>query len=227
MNKEATIALEESDVILFVVDCSALPHEEDRLIADTLVNLKIKEPIILVLNKIDLIEGENFENQKEIYQALVPHAQVTPISALLGDGIQLLLEMVIEKLPENPPYFPPDQITDHYERDIAADLIREAALNILRDEVPHCIAVRIDEFTERGDTGAYIESTLFVERDSQKGIVIGEGGRMIKRISTTARLEIEKMSGRKVFLRLRVKVRKNWRNDENALRLFDFRRRGK
>jgi GTP-binding protein Era len=87
--------------------------------------------------------------------------------------------------------------------------------------------VRIDEFTERGDTGAYIESTLFVERDSQKGIVIGEGGRMIKRISTAARLEIEKMSGRKVFLRLRVKVRKNWRNDESALRLFDFRRRGK
>jgi len=226
MNQEAAMALGDSDVILFLVDCSVEPHDEDRLIADTLEELKITVPTFLVLNKVDLIDEKDLEKRKEIYQALVSQADLLTISAVSGDGIPKLLEAVIERLPENPPYFPPEQITDLYERDIAADLIREAGLNILRDEVPHCIAVRIDEFTERGDAGAYIEATLFVERDSQKGIVIGEGGQMIKRISTAARLEIEKMSGRKVFLRLRVKVRKNWRNDENALRLFDFHKKG-
>jgi GTP-binding protein Era len=226
MNMEAATALEESDVILFMVDGSVPPHDEDRLIADTLVELKIQAPIILVVNKIDLVDGKDLTGQIEKYQGFVPQAQLIPISAVLGDGLPKLLEVVIERLPEHPPYFPPDQVTDLYEREISADLIREAALNILRDEVPHCIAIRIDEFTERGDVGAYIEATLFVERDSQKGIVIGEGGGMIKRLSTAARLEIEKMSGRKVFLRLRVKVRKNWRNDENALRLFNFHKKG-
>jgi GTP-binding protein Era len=226
MNMEAATALEESDVILFMVDGSVPPHDEDRLIADTLVELKIQAPIILVVNKIDLVDGKDLTGQIEKYQGFVPQAQLIPISAVLGDGLPKLLEVVIERLPEHPPYFPPDQVTDLYEREISADLIREAALNILRDEVPHCIAIRIDEFTERGDGGAYIEATLFVERDSQKGIVIGEGGGMIKRLSTAARLEIEKMSGRKVFLRLRVKVRKNWRNDENALRLFNFHKKG-
>ncbi len=224
MNKEATMALEDSDVILFLVDCSVEPHDEDRLIADTLEEIKLQVPIILVLNKVDLVDGEYLENQKEKYKDLAPQTESIAISATLGDGLQELLDAVIEKLPEHPPYFPADQITDLYEREIAADLIREAGLNILRDEIPHCIAVRIDEFKERGDEGAYIEATLFVERDSQKGIVIGEGGRMIKRIGTAARLEIEKMSGQKVFLQLRVKVHKNWRNDENALRLFDFRK---
>ena len=106
-------------------------------------------------------------------------------------------------------------------------MIREAALIAVRDEVPHGIAIRIDEFTERGDRGAYIAATLFVERDSQKGIVIGEKGKMIKRIGMMARGEIEKMSGRKVFLELRVKVRKNWRNNDNWLRNFGFRGKGK
>ncbi len=133
----------------------------------------------------------------------------------------------MRNLPVHPPFFPPDQVTDLYERDLAADLIREAALIILRDEIPHGIAVRIDEFTERENDVAYIEATIFVERDSQKGIVIGEKGRMIKRLGTEARKSIEEMSGRKVYLRLRVKVRKNWRNDENSLRLFGFRGKGK
>ena len=119
-------------------------------------------------------------------------------------------------------FYPQDQITDLYEREIAADLIREAALKILREEVPHGIAVRIDQFTERGDTGAYIEATLFVERESHKPIVVGKGGKMIKEIGSTARKEIETMSGRKVYLRLNVKVRKDWRNDEKILRRFGY-----
>ena len=227
MNREATHALEDSDVILFMVDSSVEPHTEDRLISDTLKELNLNIPVILVLNKIDRLDSGEVESRSDLYQELVPQADVIPVSAIQRKNLPALLEAVVNILPENPPFFPPDQITDHYERDIAADLIRESALNILRDEVPHGIAVRIDEFTERGDSGAYIEATMFVERDSQKGIVIGDKGRMIKQISTAARVEIEKMSGRKVFLRLRVKVRKNWRNDDRALQLFGFRGKDK
>ena len=120
--------------------------------------------------------------------------------------------------------YPEDQVTDLYEREITADLIRASAMRVLQKELPHVIAVRIDEYKERNQKGAYIEGTIFVERDSQKGIVIGESGKMIKRIGSMARKEIESMSGRKVFLQLRVKVRKNWRNDLNALSLFGFKK---
>jgi GTP-binding protein Era len=144
------------------------------------------------------------------------------VSATRGDHLEQLLAAILERLPEGDPYFPPDQVTDLYERDLAADLIRESALIILRDEVPHGIAVRIDQYIEREDQGAYIEATLFVERESHKGIVIGQGGAMIKRIGSRARQEIETMSDRKVFLELKVKVRKNWRDDEKVLRGFGF-----
>ena len=137
-------------------------------------------------------------------------------------GMQALLDEIIAHLPENPPYFPEDQLTDLYERDIAADLIREAALHLLRDEVPHGIAVRIDQYTERGENGAYVEATLLVEKETHKGIVIGQGGSMLKQIGSQARAEIESMSGRKVYLKLHVKVRKNWRNDEQVLKGFGY-----
>jgi GTP-binding protein Era len=227
MNEEAVIALEDSDVILFIVDGSVEPDEEDQLLAGILNDLGRDVPMILALNKTETLQGEALELAKEVYARLVPQAEVITISALAGYNLDLLLDKLRTHLPEHPPFYAPDQITDLYEREIAADLIRAAALVILRDEVPHAIAVRIDEYTERGDTGAYIEATLFVERDSQKGIVVGSGGSMIKKISTAARKSIEDMSGRKVYLRLRVKVRKNWRNDENALGLFGFRGRGK
>jgi len=145
------------------------------------------------------------------------------ITERTGEDIGELLDIVTENLPERPPDFPLDQITDLYEREIAAELIREACLIFLRHEVPHSIAIRVDEFTERGEKGAYIAATIFVERDSQKGIVIGEGGKTIKKISTAARKEIEAMSGRKVFIRLRVKVLKDWRNNENYLRRFGYK----
>ncbi len=125
-------------------------------------------------------------------------------------------------MPEGPPFFPEDQLTDLYEREIAADLIREAALILLRDEVPHGIAVRIDQYTERGEEGVYIEATLFLERETHKPIVIGKEGQMLKRIGIAARQEIEKMSGRKVYLQLKVKVRKNWRDDEKTLKSFGY-----
>lgn len=224
MNEEAILALEDSDVILFLVDGSVAPDPEDILLAEILRDINRSVPTILVINKIDRIGNNAFADQ---YQALVPSAALLEISALQGTGVEELLKNIESELTEHPPFYPPDQVTDLYEREIAADLIREAALNILRDEVPHSIAVRIDEFTERENDVAYIEATLFVERDSQKGIVIGSGGVMIKQLGTEARKSIEDMSGRKVYLRLRVKVRKNWRNDLKSLKLFGFQGTGK
>ncbi len=226
MNEEAVLALEDSDVIVFLVDGEEPPGEDDFLLAKLVQEAGKNAPLLLVINKLDQIDADIVEKRKVEYSNLVPEAEVLLISAATGAGTDELLDWIIESIPEHPPFFPPDQITDLYEKEIAADLIREAALILLDHEVPHGVAVRIDEFTERDDEGAYIEATLFVERDSQKGIVIGSGGRMIKRLGTMARKSIEEMSGRKVFLRLRVKVRKNWRNDENALRLFGFRGKG-
>jgi GTPase len=140
----------------------------------------------------------------------------------MGLNLAELLSEILRHMPEGEPFYPPDQVTDLYERDIAADLIREAALIHLRDEVPHGVTVRIDEYTERNEHGAFIAATLFVERESHKPIVIGQGGEMLKKIGMTARQEIEKMSDRKVFLELRVKVRKNWRDDEKILRWFGY-----
>jgi GTP-binding protein Era len=223
MNEEAKQALEESDAIVALMDVSTTPQEEDELIGEALKGLKEAPPILLGLNKIDLTTPEKIETQQEAYQILFPNAKTILFSALTGENLGELIETIIELLPEGEPFYPSDQVTDLYEREIAADLIREAALHHLRDEVPHGVAVRMDVYKEREEKGAYIEATLFVERESQKGIVIGAGGEMLKEIGTTARQEIEKMSGRKVFLRLRVKVRKNWRNDENLLQLFGFK----
>lgn len=222
MNQEAIDTLEECDLILFVVDASQAPSDEDHMLANTIKAIKNPIATILAMNKIDRVEERDIPDLQSDFLSLVPNSQPIPISATRGDNLIYLSDEIIRVLPEGPLFFPEDQITDLYEREIAADLIREAALIILRDEVPHSIAIRIDQFTERGDHGAYIEATIFVERDSQKGIVIGKGGMMLKRIGTAARLEIETMTGRKIYLQLRVKVRKNWRNDKNVLRWFGY-----
>jgi len=222
MNEQAAGALQESDLILFVVDGSQPPQEEDQLLADRIRTLAKVPPVLLVINKSDLIEPDQATQRKEEFQTLDPLATVLVISATQGDQLDILLEEMIEHLPVNPPFYPEDQITDLYERDISADLIREASLILLRDEIPHGVAIRIDQFTEREETGLYIEATLFVERESHKAIVIGQAGSMIKRIGEKARHEIETLTGRKVYLRLRVKVRKNWRDDEKVLRWFGF-----
>jgi GTP-binding protein Era len=224
MNKDARLALEDADVALMVVDGSFPPSEEDYLFGELLKEGKKQPSVFLALNKIDKPTPSQLKEYSELYQALIPDAELIPVSAITGENIDLLENSLKDSLPEGPQLYPEDQITDIYERDIAADMIRAAAMLHLQRELPHVIAVRIDEYKERKDHGAYIEATLFVERDSQKGIVIGEGGNMIKRIGSTARKEIEAMSGRKVFLKLRVKVKKNWRNDLNALRLFGFKK---
>ncbi len=174
-------------------------------------------------NKSDLIKP-NIEKRLTVkFEEWLTDSEIFFVSALNGAGVQQLKLRIIELLPESPPFYDQDQVTDLYERQIAADLIRESALNMLRDEIPHGLAVRIDDYLERGEKGARIEATLFVERESHKAIVIGRGGEMAKKIGSAARIEIEKMSGRKVYLQLRIKVRKNWRNDEKILKRFGYK----
>ena len=154
----------------------------------------------------------------------MPDARRLPVSCRSGAGIPELVAELKSRLPEGPAFYDPDQITDLYERDIAADLIRESLLKNLDDEIPHSIAVRIEEYQDRGEENAYISATLLLDRESHKGIVIGKGGMMIKKIGQDARREIEKLTGRKVFLELRAKVMKNWRDDEKLLLQLGLRR---
>lgn len=222
MNREAIKTLEESDVIMFVVDSSRPPTSEDFLLIDHLKSTKQIKPILLVLNKIDKINQESLESHQKLFLDSIPIAIPVQVSATHKINLDILLNNIIENLPEGLPFFPTDQVTDLYEREIAADLIREACLKLLRDEIPHGIAIRIDDYKERNEHGAYIEATIFVERESHKGIVIGKGGQMLKKIGSAARMEIESMSGRKVFLKLKVKVRKNWRDDDSTLHRLGY-----
>ncbi len=221
MNEEALNALEEADVIVWMVEANVQPTEEDGLIARRLSDSDRRSqtaPILLALNKADMLSQDRIPEQQAAYTALLPRAIPFLISAAKGQGCTELLGAILKRLPAGEPFYSEEDVTDFYERDIAAELIREAALLHLHEEVPHGIAVRIDEYTERGENGARIHATLFVEKESHKGIVIGQGGEMLKRIGTQARQEIEKMSGRKIFLELRVKVNKNWRSSGDALR---------
>lgn len=225
MNADAFYALDDGDVLLFLVDASAPPTEEDRGLAARLSARQRQQPLLLVLNKVDLLSSDERGGRRQQYGGLVEATQTVEISAVSREGLPALLETLVGLLPEGEAFYPPDQVTDLWERQIAADLIREAALQHLREEVPHGIAIRIDEFLERGESGAKIDATIFVERDSHKGIVVGEGGRMIKKIGQTAREEIERMSERKIFLELRVKVNEGWRDDERELERMGYARR--
>jgi GTP-binding protein Era len=218
MNQEARSALEHCDLVLFVVDTSQLPGEEDQQLGGILTAQVKPERVLLVLNKIDLVQSINLTETIAAYTQLTPRSNFLVISATRGDNREGLLQKIIAAMPVGEPFYPEEQVTDLFERDITADLIREACLNFLRFEVPHGIVVRIDEYTERNDHGVYIEATVFVERESHKGIVIGQNGQMLKKIGMVARKEIEAMNGKSVFLQLRVKVRKNWRDDEKMVK---------
>ena len=223
LNQEAEKAMKDVDLILWLVDVETGPTSEEQVIATTLASLKKCPPVFMVLNKTDKIERGELPARFEVFAPLRPSARQFGISALTNVGLQELLQEALKFLPEGEPEYDPEVITDLYERDIAADLIREACLLHLRSEVPHGVNVRIDEYTERGDVGALIHATIFVERESQKGILIGEGGAMLKRIGITARKQIEDMSGRKVFLELKAKVEKDWRDNENVLTRFGYK----
>ena len=224
LNQEAEESLEGVDVILWLVEVAARPQEEDKLIASLLNRVPRRIPLVLAANKIDLVGADVLPVRLESYlQTLTREAQVVTISAAQNQNLDQLRELLISLVPVRPPEYDEEQVTDSYERDIAADLIREACLLSLRDEVPHGVGVRIDEFTERENGMLYIAATVFVERQSQKGIVIGEGGKMLKQIGSSARKEIEEMGGRPIYLELRVKVLKDWRNNEEALRRLGYK----
>lgn len=222
MNQAAVQTLEDADILLWLVDAAMPPTEEDEIVASRVKVLKASPPVLLALNKVDLISGEALEGNRAAYLHLLPRSDPVAISAVNRFGLDQLTERMVQLLPEGEAFYEEEQVTDLYERDIAAELIREAALLHLRDEVPHALAVRIDEFKERSETTAYLGATLLVERDSQKGIVIGKNAETLKAIGMTARKSIEEMSGRKIFLELRVKVNKNWRNDPFVLKLLGY-----
>ena len=222
MNSVASNALDDADVILCVFDIHLTPKEGDRMVAETILKRAGDTAIVAAMNKMDLIRPEQLQSRWDAYMVLLPDSFSVGVSATRGDNLELLTQEVVERLPIGPRYYSEEEVTDAYERDIAADLIRSAALQLLRDEIPHSIAVQIDEYKERGERGAYIAAMLFVERDSQKGIVIGKRGSMLREIGKMGRESIEQMSGRKVYLDLRVKVWPHWRDDATALRRLGY-----
>ncbi|EKD89149.1 MAG: hypothetical protein ACD_34C00174G0001, partial [uncultured bacterium] len=222
MNQEAAESLHDADLVLWLVDASAPISPEDKLISDRLNAIRKRPPVLMTLSKCDLISEDTLLERKKACLDLFPANDMVAISSLTKEGLEELKGKILATLPLGEHFYDADTITDYYERDIAGELIREAVLEFVRDEVPHCIAVQVDQFEERGEEGAYIVGTIFVERDSQKGIVIGQHAEMIKKIGMRARQEIESMSSRKVYLDLHVKVNKNWRNSADALKLLGF-----
>ena len=221
MVETATRAIPDADVILFVVDVSEMPTAEDEQIA-RLIEKYGRAPVILALNKADLLPPEQVIPHTDAYFKLVRHEDWMLVSATRGDNRDKLLDMIIAHLPEGPRYYPEDQITDQSVRTIAAELIREQVLHFTHQEVPHAVAVVVEDFKERSPNLTYISATIYVEKDSQKGIIIGKEGRMLKRIGQAARREIEALLGTQVYLDLWVKVRKKWRRREEELRRLGY-----
>ncbi len=224
MNESAVSTISDSDCVLWITDVSVKPNAEDEIAADRIKAGGPQDKVILVLNKADLVNPNQLAENEVFYKKLMPDAKRIAVSCRSGAGIPELLAEIRSRLPEGPAFYDPDQITDLYERDIAADLIRESLLKNLDDEIPHSIAVRIEEYQDRGEQNAYISATLLLDRESHKGIVIGKGGTMIRKIGQDARQEIEKLTGRKIYLELRAKVMKNWRDDEKLLLQLGLRR---
>ncbi len=220
MDRSITNTLKEVDAVFFVVDASEKPGPGERFIMERLE--KTKKPVVLVLNKIDLVTKEALLPIIAAYTKDRDFAAVVPISALDKENLDALLAEAKKHLPEGPAYYPEDMVTDQPERLIAAELVREKLLTLTRDEVPHSVAVDVDEMTTRQNGDVYIRATIYVERDSQKGIVIGHKGAMLKEIGRLARPDIEMMLGNKVYLDLWVKVRKDWRNRDAILKSLGF-----
>jgi len=217
----AVDALRDADLILFLVDVSAPPHDEDRRIIDLIQ--QAGNVTLMVLNKTDLANEEVLSANRETFHTLLPGAEMVTTSAKLGQGVNDVMERIIARLPEGPRYYPEDQLSDTAVRDIAAEIVREKVLLNLEEEVPHGVVTVTEEFKERSAELTYIGVTVYVERDSHKGIVIGKGGKMLKTISQQARVELENFLGTKVYLELWVKVLKNWRKDEIMLRRLGYR----
>jgi len=218
-------AIPDADLILFLVDVSHPPTQADRRVADLLM-AGAEAPVILVLNKMDAAQPERLEEHADAFRILGSFSGEATISALNGDGSPELLQRVVSLLPVGPRYYPAEQISDQQERFIAAELIREQAMRELRDEIPHATAVVVQEFAERKNGTLYIAANIFVEKDSQKGIVIGKRGAQLKRIGQAARRALQDFFHCKVYVELWVKVRKDWRRKDNLLRQMGYDKRG-
>lgn len=212
--------LREVDAILFVVDVTEKFGAGERFIIDHLK--ATKRPVILIINKIDRVKNEDILPIIANYAAQYDFAGVVPVSAKNKLNLDHILSEVKKYLPEGPEYYPEDMVTDQPERLIAAEMVREKVLELTRDEVPHAVAVDVDEMATRSKGDVYIRATIYVERDSQKGIVIGGHGSMLREIGQRARHDIEVLLGAKVYLDLWVKVRKDWRNRDAILKSFGF-----
>lgn len=228
MMDQAASALDDADLVLFLVDVSVPPTPEDER-AVQFLRERSEVPAILVMNKGDLLDLRWREERVEAYRRLGDFREGFLISALRGDGCPELLGRVVELLPEGPRYFPPDQISDQNDRFVVGELIREQVLRHTWQEVPHGVAVVVEQFKERPEGRVYLEATIYVEKESHKGILIGQGGQMLKRIGQDARQAIEAYLEASVYLDLWVKVRKNWRKREPELRRLGYRlpRKGK
>ena len=221
MVKSAYSALKEVDAVLFMVNVSEKRGPGDDFIIEKLKG--IKTPIFLVLNKIDLVTPEVLLERVESYKDALDFAGVFPISVLQGNNVNELMEGLINALPEGPQYYPADQITYHPEYFVVSELIREKILQLTQEEIPHSVAVTVDKMQKDEFDKVHVYANIIVERKSQKGIIIGKGGRLLKEIGTRARRDIQQLLGNKVYLELWVKVEKDWRKRKSNLQEYGYR----
>jgi len=215
--------LNEVDIILYLVDATKEFGAGEEYIIKQLE--KVSTPVFLIINKIDLIPREQVLQVINKYQNRFSFSEIVPVSALKRDNVDYLLSVLEKYLPSGPQFYPEDMVTDQPEKAIVAELIREKVLVLTRDEIPHSIAVEVTDFKERTENMIYVGASIYVERESQKGIIIGKRGAMLKEIGKLARIDIENLLGTKIYLELWVKVQKDWRNRDVALRNFGFDKR--
>ena len=221
MVESAYSALKEVDAVLFMVNAAEKRGPGDDFIIEKLK--KIKTPVFLVLNKIDLISPDELLDRVESYQETIPFAGIIPISVLQGNNVQELMSTLTNHLPEGPQYYPSDQITDHPEYFVVSELIREKILHLTKEEIPHSVAVTVDKMQKDEFDKVHVYANIIVERPTQKGIIIGKGGKLLKEIGVRARKDIEQLLGNKVYLELWVKVEKDWRKKKSHLQDFGYR----
>lgn len=221
MMKIAENTLNEVDAVLFMINAKEGFGKGDQYIIERLQ--QVKSPVFLIINKIDLIHPDELFPLIEQYKNKYNFEEVIPISALQGNNVTHLVDVLKKHIPVGPQYYPEDQVTDHPERFIISELIREKALQLTREEVPHSIAVAIENIENRDSNAVFIQATIVTERKTQKGIIIGKQGSMLKNIGKNARKDIEALLGTKVYLELWVKVQKDWRNKQSQLHEFGFR----
>ena len=210
-----------SDILLMMVEASESAHRDDLMIIDSLRNIRL--PVILLINKIDLVRKHTILPLIDRFQQLFTFVEIIPVSALTGDGISLLIERIWEILPEGPKYFPDEMMTDKTERFIAAEIIREKIILLVHQEIPYTTAVVVDSFREDEKKNLIrIQATIHVAKNSQKGIMIGKKGSMLKEIGTRARLDMEKFFATRIYLELFVRVKKDWTHDPRMLSEFGY-----